>query len=238
MLIQIIVMLSLIYQAYGRKVQVPFCSSNTSLCTLSEDYNHLIPPRLNTSKPCQINPRIGISTIEVNEESHFVKLLLELKLDWVDHNLELVDYHSDWFQIDGTNFKIWHPTLYFENLVDIKKLIGYGADHNVQFWFNRMYQRLYYTEIIEVSVSCEMNFNDFPKDKHSCDLIFGAYDFSSSTIMYTTPIVVYDSERIDQEKEVLEVQSASSKYNIKIKQIQPYETKFKIKGATKQESKT
>ena len=45
-------------------------------------------------------------------------------------------------------------------------------------------------------------------------------------------------ERIDQEKEVLEVKSASSKYNIKIKQIQPYEKKFKIKGATKQESKT
>ena len=238
MLFQIIVVLSLMYQASGRKVQVPFCSSNASLCTLSEDYNHLIPPRLNTSKPCQINPRIGISTIEVNEESHYVKLLLELKLDWIDHNLELVDYHSDWFQIDGTNFKIWHPTLYFENLVDIKKLIGYGADHNVQFWFNRVYQRLYYTEIIEVSVSCEMNFNDFPKDKHSCDLIFGAYDFSSSAIMYTTPIVVYDSERIDQENEVLEVQSASSKYNIKIRQIQPYETKFKIKGATKQESKT
>ena len=238
MLFQIIVVLSLMYQASGRKVQVPFCSSNASLCTLSEDYNHLIPPRLNTSKPCLINPRIGISTIEVNEESHFVKLLLELKLDWIDHNLELVDYHSNWFQIDGTNFKIWHPTLYFENLVDIKKLIGYGADHNVQFWFNRVYQRLYYTEIIEVSVSCEMNFNDFPKDKHSCDLIFGAYDFSSSAIKYTAPIVVYDSERIDQEMEVLEVQSASSKYNIKIRQIQPYETKFKIKGATKQESKT
>ena len=105
MLSQIVVFLSLMYQAYGRKVQVPFCSSNTSLCTLSEDYNHLIPPRLNTSKPCQINPRIGISTIEVNEENHYVTLLLELKLDWIDHNLELVDYHSDWFQIDGTNFK-------------------------------------------------------------------------------------------------------------------------------------
>ena len=238
MLTQIIAMLSLMNQAYGRKIQVPLCSSNVSLCTLSEDYNHLIPPRLNTSKPCQINPRVGISTIEVNEESHFVTLLVELKLDWIDHNLELVDYHSDWFQIDGTNFKIWHPSLYFENLVDIKKLIGYGADHNVQFWFNRDYQRLYYTEFIEVSVACEMNFNDFPKDKHSCDLIFGAYDFSSSTIMYTAPIVVYDSERIDQENEVLEVQSASSKYNIKIVQIQPYETNFKIKGTTIQESKT
>ena len=100
------------------------------------------------------------------------------------------------------------------------------------------YQRLYYTEFIEVSVACEMHFNDFPKDKHSCDLIFGAYDFSSSTIMYTAPIVVYDSERIDQENEVLEVQSASSKYNIKIVQIQPYETNFKIKGTTIQESKT
>jgi len=239
--IQIIltVLLFTFSQGNCKTLQVPLCSANASLCTLSEDYNPLIPPRLiNNSNPCQIYPRIGISTIEVNEESHFVTLLVELKLDWKDHQLDLINYHSDWFQIDGTNYKVWHPSLYFENLVDIKKLIGVGVDHNVQFWFNKNYQRLYYTETVEVSVACEMNFNNFPKDQHVCQLVFGSYDFGTSDVLYNAPIVVYNSGRIDHENEVLDVQTGSSRYNIKIGQIQPYESTFKIKGATIKDPKT
>ena len=144
-----------------KQEQLPICkksNSTTDLCTLVENYNPLHPPT--EPQPCLIEPRVVISTIEINEKTQVLTLLMELKLRWIDNGLnlknyhsswfqlngwhfelELVDYHSDWFQIDGTNFKIWHPSLYFENLVDIKKLIGYGADHNVQFWFNRVYQR-------------------------------------------------------------------------------------------------
>ena len=234
--VAIISLLLQINQTCCLKLRIPpLCTiTNDSLCSTSETYNPLRPPgSTEESGPSFINPRIGIRSIEVNEERHTLKLLMEVKLDWIDKNLDLVNYNSDWFQIIGSGLMIWHPTLYFEHLVDIKKLIGFGEDQNVQFWFYRRHQTLYYTEVIEVTVACEMAFNRFPYDKHVCDLIFGAYNFNTKTILYNAPIVVYDDGRIDMENETLEVQKVSSKYDIKISQIQPLKNNFKIKGLKK-----
>ena len=208
------------------KQQLPICkksNSTTDLCTLVENYNPLIPPK--NPKPCLIEPRVVISTIEIDEKSQVLTLLMELKLSWIDKKLNLKNYHSSWFQLNGWHFdEVWNPSVHFEKLIDTKKISEFGKNNNIKSWFHNESRNVYYSELIEVSFACSLDFTGFPKDDHVCNFEFGTSTFGVNTVEYSSPIIIYQSNRAEKDNESLII--TMEKFFAEIKPLQPFYKQF------------
>ena len=213
--------------------KLPVCSNaNTTigLCVTTEKYNPLIPPQPKPP-PCIIEPKVVISTIEINEQNHVVTLLIELKLKWIDHELNLESYHSQWFQLNGWHFnEVWNPSLHFDKLVNTKKISEFGKNNNIRSWFDNSTKDVYYSELMEVSFMCRLNFRGFPLDRHVCNFNFGESDFLAEQIEYSAPIIIYQTNRIDQENETLQI--SNDKFDVEVKQLKPFYKQFVSKRLT------
>ena len=209
-----------------KQEQLPFCKksdSTTDLCAIFENYNPLIPPK--NPQPCLIEPRVVINTIEINEESQVLTLLMELKLRWIDNELNLKSYHSSWFQLNGWHFdEVWNPSVHFEKLIDTKKISEFGKNDNVKSWFHNSTQHVYYDELLEVSFACRLDFNGFPLDDHVCNFEFGTSSFWAQVIQYLPTKIYYQSSTIQNENESFTI--TSDNFYVKVNQLQPFYMQF------------
>ena len=209
-----------------KQEQLPICkisNSTTDLCTLIENYNPLYPPT--KPQPCLIEPRVVISTIEIDEKSQVLTLLMELKLRWIDNELNLKNYHSSWFQLNGWHFdEVWNPSVHFEKLIDTKKISEFGKNDNVKSWFHNSTQHVYYDELLEVSFARRLDFNGFPLDDHVCNFEFGTSSFWAQVIQYLPTKIYYQSNTIQNENESFTI--TSDNFYVKVNQLQPFYMQF------------
>ena len=209
---------------------LPFCDTEvnkTSLCLLSQDYDPTLPPK--DPSPCLILPVIGIITAEIDDENQSITIFMEIKLSWLTKQLNLTS-DSNWYRIQKPQ-SIWHPSLYFENMVNIRKQVGHGKDSNVEFWFHNSRQRMWYSEFAEITVACQMDFTSFPLDSHECNVTFGAYDFNVEAIKYEATNVAYLTNMITRQGQTLLVTGSTSPYKVAITQIQPFSMAFRTKSS-------
>ena len=69
--------------------------------------------------------------------------------------------------------KVWSPRIYFGNGVSIKDLESFGDNYDSlsNFWFFGDKKSLKYSIKFIPTVSCTMNFEAFPFDRHVCELM-------------------------------------------------------------------
>ena len=79
-----------------------------------------------------------------------------------------------WYAISeiDTN-QIYFPTLRISDARSVKRLRKYGPIDTDFFWFLYPHQ-VEYQQALKVTISCSMDFQDYPFDSHVCSLDFGA----------------------------------------------------------------
>ena len=77
---------------------------------------------------------------------------------------------------------------------------------------------------------CRLNFGGFPLDSHVCNFNFGESDFLAGDIQYSAPIIIYQTDRIDQEDEALQI--SNDKFDVEVKQLKPFYKQFVRKRLT------
>ena len=65
---------------------------------------------------------------------------------------------------------LWSPTVYMANAENVKKYESLGEDQLSYLWYEYSNKMLHFSEIFSATVSCELDFNNYPFDSHECIL--------------------------------------------------------------------
>ena len=69
--------------------------------------------------------------------------------------------------------KVWNPELKFRKMVHSEILPKVGKVLNFDMWFDGNTNEMDYYQDIKLEIACNFNFEDYPFDKHNCDIDFG-----------------------------------------------------------------
>ena len=83
---------------------------------------------------------------------------------------------------------IWHPKISFLHLLSIKNIGGLGFN-NKQGFYAENNHTFTMEEVIEVTISCDFNFQDFPFDNHECDFEYWVKEESIIKLNTTREVV-------------------------------------------------
>lgn len=98
--------------------------------------------------------------------------------------------------------EVWSPVVYFGNAIIVRDLESFGTDQDQLsiVWLDSSRHVMRYSIKFTVSLSCKMNFYDFPFDDHKCQIMLINWAGASYRVQLSGPtIYTYDNE---QKKEV------------------------------------
>lgn len=144
-----------------------------------------VPPDYDNERPTNITCSMHVENFDSISEANmdFTATVL-LHLSWYDHRFS--QYHIEslnegYVEIDAKNLeKLWVPDIYFPN----EKNAYY---HNV-LMANKML-RIYrggdvtYTTRLSLTLSCPMNFRNYPFDKQTCKIILESFSYNEGNIV-------------------------------------------------------
>ena len=194
------------------------------LCKSNEDYRLDYPP---DPWPAMIQPVVRIQEIiEVNENKQSLTILMKVIQEWIDPTLNVKNPQDVWYKVPKSakleRYDFWFPILYFNKALSIRKVSTLGKDKIHDFWFKATEKRLWYSEDLEVTFACEMNFADFPIDKHICNFTFGDNEMTKSRIVYNQSVIEHDFENISNYGQVLKIKDTTTPFNFKISLLKPF----------------
>mgnify|MGYP001195437232 FL=1 len=193
-----------ILKATGNQFELPFCHENipnATICKLEDHYDPFLPP---LPWPVLVKPTIFIKEISnVDVEAKSISLFLELFVSWKDSRITVKN--QKWRKINPEEANhFWHPTLQFDRILHLEKQSIFGQPkHPFAFWMLTTENTLQYSEEIQVTFTCPMDFSDFPFDVHFCNFTLGDYEYEIEEVEFDWSTVTYS----DNSKNILLLKS-------------------------------
>ena len=98
---------------------------------------------------------------------------------------------GEWYQIKEPEKELpWRPSVSFLNVFDSDKLQEYGGTVAASYWLQAPHS-LEYAETLRVTISCELDFTNFPFDSHVCHMDIGDPIYEVDTLQYANVEVYY-----------------------------------------------
>ena len=179
------------------------CSSNEPKVCFKNPTNYTAsnPPE---PWPCEVNFTINIKDlIEVNNAQHSITLSMKLTLEWIEPEITTNMVKRDWFLLDFSSLKrVWSPSLYFSNALEIKKLGSVGSTDNTEMLWYRHPSILYLSQVMTGIFKCKFDHQEFPFGHYDCAIQMRLWAGGVDTVKLNSPIIYDDLEanqRIFQE---------------------------------------
>ena len=161
------IQVGLIFLNIFRALALEKCTDETSkeLCYDTDEYLKHEPPKV----PTVVNLFATINQIlDVDEESHTVKLMVQLTSKWEDERLKIpgLTKMMTKFNLEHHLKDIWAPELFYSNSVKV------SVDDKITsleyaYWPGSKSYFLY-TRLVNAEFSCAMEFDTFPFDSQLC----------------------------------------------------------------------
>ena len=203
---------------------VPLCqnAADGMLCKVSQDYENAYPP-----KPfpawIHISTRIGTIT-HVNENEHSITIRLEIILEWINPHVTIKNPNSSWYEISLDNFsEVWNPNIYFDKVLTVTKISTFGKMQAFDFWLKPSENKMWYTEALEVTFACELDFSEFPFDEHNCSFIMGDYENGVDWMMFNNSKLEYNGLIVEDNHSSLEILDSTTPYYFKLRKLDSFE---------------
>ena len=172
-----------------------------------------IPPNLNTdiepwkfkeknnsSLPWNYHYTFNILEVEkVNDQMQTISIVMYFRIKWMEPRLEINFYSKDWNETDfsdgGISYpakildKFWYPDLEIEGIKIFKTQTLLKEMSNAQVYKSR---HLRYGVRAEVTVSCAMNFENYPLDQQNCPFRVLSYFSTDNTVSCTSEFTYSD----------------------------------------------
>ncbi|XP_060561073.1 glycine receptor subunit alpha-3-like [Ruditapes philippinarum] len=150
-----------------------------------QTFQNNVPPDYDNDVPTQISCELHIENFDSIDEANMdLTATILLHLSWYDHRFSDYDIKSiddGYVEIDAKNLeKLWVPDIYFPN----EKRAYY---HNV-LMANKML-RIYkggnvsYSTRLSLTLSCPMNFRNYPFDKQICMIMMESFSYNDGNIL-------------------------------------------------------
>ena len=123
----------------------------------------------------------------------------------------------EWYLMDLDDLsEIWSPTIYFTNTLNLKNLGSFGTPDTKSLWYRHPHM-IWYSEIVVVTIMCDMDFQTFPNDYHICEMQMRNWLGTVADVEFTKPILygpdnssfLSDSYKIHSAKLVFDIELAS-----------------------------
>ena len=86
-----------------------------------------------------------------------------------------------WKKISHLDHKsFWNPTIEFENILKVEKMAIFGLGDSFSFWLFTPKNEFSYTQRVQLTFACKMEFSTFPFDTHLCNFTLGDYEYATS----------------------------------------------------------
>ena len=128
-----------------------------------------------------------------------------------------ISRNISWFQMSLKSMDdIWTPLIYFGNAFDVQNLHSFGSSKSVlgNLWFNNEHSFMKHSIKFTTTLSCRMNFNNFPYDEHRCFILIINYEGAKYRV-FLNQVKIY-TYNLKQKKEVggkkIEVQNKGLDY--------------------------
>ena len=130
--------------------------------------------------PLTIHPFVLISQIgEVNFDLKSITILIELDLFW--KNPIISAKNVEWRKIGQNEYsEFWNPTIQFENILSLQKMTIFGQEDPFSYWLYTPDHEFSFTQRVQLSFACQMDFTSFPFDTHLCNFTLGDYEYATS----------------------------------------------------------
>ena len=190
--LSLILILASLAEISGEKL-LPCTQVKEKICFSSQDY---IPENEPEPMPNKINITLKIlDVIGVDETQHTINLLIYAFIHWQDNRLNISRLtNRTSYKINGAD--IWYPEIFIANSVQAQNLVSFGKDGgalNALYYYYSNHQ-IEYATILTVTISCDMNFQYFPFDKHECHLDLKNWNGNSNKIILNPPKLLGNDE--------------------------------------------
>ena len=194
------------------------------LCKISQDYDSIYPPK---PYPATIYPIVRIDEVtNVDENKQFISVLVKVIQEWYDPTLKVKNPQDEWYKIPKKDIdSLWRPIVYFSKAGAVQKISTLGKDNINDFWFKVSENKLWYSEDLEVTFTCEMDFSSFPIDRHFCYFTMGDMEMSLTKIKYNQSIVEHDFSMIDDMDNWIEINDSNTPFDFKVSLVRPFTKK-------------
>ena len=94
--------------------------------------------------------------------------------------------------------EIWSPVIYFGNAINVWDLDSFGTDQETlsNLWSNFKHPYMQFSIKFTSKMSCKMNFNNFPFDKHDCQIMLINWEGATYRVLLNDPkVYTYDKEK-------------------------------------------
>ena len=147
-------------------------NSASYLCKIHQNYSKLDFP---LPTPCSIQIDLRIQEIvEINENHQLINVILKLVMKWNDTRISYEFNENNkgsyfpWVLLDKAYIStLWRPNVHWSNSIKILKLPSLNQNIIGSFWYNHP-NHFFYQEYLQLSISCDMNFEKYPYDSHEC----------------------------------------------------------------------
>ena len=158
-------LLLLCFIKLGLALQKCSDESTKELCYVTDTYLKNEPPKI----PTPVNLIVTLKQIlDVNEESHTVKLMVQMTSKWEDNRLNFpgLTQRQMKFNLEHHLPEIWVPEIFYSNSVKVETddkmtSLEYAYWPGNKNWF-------LYTRLIRAEFSCAMEFESYPFDSQLC----------------------------------------------------------------------
>lgn len=119
---------------------------------------------------------------------------------------------------------IWTPILHFDEALKIERLQSFGTKDGFtrSFWYHHP-SLIAIVETQSVTIPCDMNFKNFPFDKHICQLTLRVVNGPIQFIKLAKPDV---RDQYENEKKVIAIETSKLSFDVEISAEEPKETQF------------
>lgn len=210
------------------KAKILPCSEGllSEVCYKDDHYSTAVFPPGN--RPVQVNMSFWFrDVVSINEEKQSITIFLNLGITWRDQRLSVNRDEGDipWYLMKTSDIlDIWSPMFYLMNSLDVKRHGSYGGGLTNIFWYGYP-SLLDYKEVMYVTFSCDMTFELFPYDKHTCYFKMRCYNGAVQDVKLEPALYFEDSETDLQVHEIRQ-KSAKQNFDLLIKVEKPSETQF------------
>lgn len=188
LLLQVVVTSQLFAISLAQNASVP--GSSKAITRLlddllgSPDYNSRIRPGADSGDPLEVYINININDIssisEVNMEYSMTMYLREI---WKDERLMYEESNLNRsITLNYNQFdRVWTPDVFIRNLKS-------GTFHTITVP-NRLIRlspdgTVFFSQRLAVTLSCDMQLDDYPMDNQTCKIEFGSYAYSSLDLVF------------------------------------------------------
>lgn len=110
--------------------------------------------------------------------------------------------------------EVWSPIFYLMNSLEVKRHGSFGGEITNSFWYNHPNKLLDYKEVLYITLSCNMNFEMFPYDSHTCFFHMRAWNGDFKKVKLEKPILY--AENIKEDSMQNQVCMISTKLNFDV----------------------